>query len=64
MGRLWGMDFDEKHLTRLLRHSAPRSKFWNLVRRELKDIGRWKYRPRGDARKGGLASMAKQRGKR
>jgi hypothetical protein len=51
MGRKWGMQFDEDHLRRLVRFSTPRSRFFKVLREELKRIGRWKNMPRGRNRK-------------
>jgi hypothetical protein len=47
MGRKWGLDFDEEQLRRLVRQSPPRSRFFQVLRQELKVIGRWKNLPRG-----------------
>jgi hypothetical protein len=49
MGRHWGLDFDEDQIRQLIRFSPPRSKFFRLLRKELKLLGRWKDRPRGRA---------------
>jgi hypothetical protein len=47
MGRHWGRDFDEAHLRNLVRTMTPRSRFFQVLREELKRVGRWKYLPRG-----------------
>lgn len=49
MARKWGMEFDEQQLRRLLQQSTLRSKFYQVIREELKRIGRWKNRPRGNS---------------
>jgi hypothetical protein len=47
MGRHWGRDFDEAQLRNLVRTMTPRSRFFQVLREELKRQGRWKYLPRG-----------------
>jgi hypothetical protein len=47
MGRHWGRDFDEGQLRHLVRTMTPRSRFFQVLREELKRQGRWKYLPRG-----------------
>jgi hypothetical protein len=47
MGRHWGRDFDEAQLRNLVRTMTPRSRFFQVLREELKQQGRWKYLPRG-----------------
>jgi len=47
MGRHWGRDFDEAQLRNLVRTMTPRSRFFQVLREELKRMGRWKYLPRG-----------------
>jgi hypothetical protein len=47
MGRRWGLEFDEDQLRRLLRNMTPRSRLFQVVKQELKAIGRWKHLPRG-----------------
>ena len=49
MGRHWGRDFDEGQLRDLVRTMTPRSRFFQVLRDELKKRGRWKYLPRGKA---------------
>ena len=51
MGRRWGLDFDEAQIRQLIRSSPPRSKFFHVLREELKRLGRWKDRPRGKSGK-------------
>ena len=40
-------EFDEAQLRNLVRTMTPRSRFFQVLREELKRIGRWKYLPRG-----------------
>jgi hypothetical protein len=47
MGKRWGRNFDENQLRFLIRTSSQRSKFYCVLRDELKAIGRWRNRPRG-----------------
>jgi hypothetical protein len=47
MGRRWGQEFDEDQLRNLVRTMTPRSKFFEVLREELKRVGRWKNLPRG-----------------
>jgi hypothetical protein len=47
MGRRWGQEFDEAQLRSLARTMTPRSRFFQVLREELKRIGRWRYLPRG-----------------
>jgi hypothetical protein len=47
------MEFDEDQIRRLLRNMKHRSRFFQLVKQELKAAGRWKQLPRGKPRKGG-----------
>jgi hypothetical protein len=47
MGRHWGRNFDEAQLRNLVRTMTPRSRFFQVLREELKRQGRWKYLPRG-----------------
>jgi hypothetical protein len=47
MGRHWGRDFDEAQLRNLVRTMTPRSRFFQVLREELKQQGRWKHLPRG-----------------
>jgi hypothetical protein len=47
MGRRWGREFDEEQLRNLVRTMTPRSRFFQVLREELKRVGRWKYLPRG-----------------
>jgi hypothetical protein len=47
MGRHWGRHFDEAQLRNLVRTMTLRSKFFQVLREELKRQGRWKYLPRG-----------------
>jgi len=47
MGRRWGLNFDPEQVRMLIRTMTPRSKFYRLLRDELKAIGRWKNMPRG-----------------
>jgi hypothetical protein len=47
MGRRWGQEFDEAQLRSLVRTMTPRSRFFQVLREELKRVGRWKYLPRG-----------------
>ena len=47
MGRHWGRDFDEAQLRNLVRTMTPRSRFFQVLREELKRVGRWRYLPRG-----------------
>jgi len=49
MGRRWGLEFDEEQQRRLIRAMTPRSRFFKLLRDDLKRIGRWKNLPRGKA---------------
>jgi hypothetical protein len=49
MGRRWGLEFDEEQLRNLVRTLTPRSRFFRVLREELKRQGRWKYLPRGRA---------------
>jgi hypothetical protein len=55
MGQHWSLKFDEQKLRQLLRESSLRSKFYAVVREELKRIGRWRNRPRGRSAKHGKA---------
>jgi hypothetical protein len=43
------LDFDEDQIRQLIRAMTPRSKFFHVLREELKLRGRWKDRPRGRA---------------
>jgi hypothetical protein len=56
MGRRWGLNYDEEGVRRLIRNMTPQSKFFRLLREELKAIGRWKNLPRGKHRKRGEQS--------
>jgi len=47
MGRRWGLEFDEPAIRRLIRSMTPRSRFFQVLREELKSVGRWKNLPRG-----------------
>jgi len=47
MGRRWGLEFDEEQLRNLVRTMTPRSRFFRVLREELKRVGRWRYLPRG-----------------
>jgi hypothetical protein len=47
MGRRWGQEFDEEQLRNLVRTMTPRSRFFQVLREELKQLGRWKTLPRG-----------------
>ena len=42
-----GRDFDEEHIRLLARTMTPRSRFFQVLRDELKRVGRWKNLPRG-----------------
>ena len=42
MGRRWGLEFDESQLRNLVRTMTPRSRFFQVLREELKRVGRWK----------------------
>ena len=44
---MWKPPFNEKQLRELIRTMTPRSKFYRVLREELKAIGRWKNLPRG-----------------
>jgi len=60
MGRHWGREFDEDQLRHLVRTMTPRSRFFEVLREELKRVGRWKYLPRG--KPGDPLKQARQRG--
>lgn len=47
MGRLWGRQFDEKHLRMMIQTMTPRTRFFKVIREELRKLGRWKNLPRG-----------------
>jgi hypothetical protein len=53
------MDFDEEQMRRLIRGMTPQSKFFKVLREELKRVGRWKYLPRG--KPGDPLKQARQR---
>jgi hypothetical protein len=47
MGRKWGRNFNETQLRMLIQEMTPRTKFFKVLREELKRVGRWKNLPRG-----------------
>jgi hypothetical protein len=47
MGRRWGRNFDENQLRFLIRTMTKRSRFYQVLKAELKILGRWRNLPRG-----------------
>ena len=47
MGRRWGRNFDENQLRFLIKTMTKRSRFYQVLKSELKMLGRWRNLPRG-----------------